>query len=103
MAAMRLSDPVDLPTGPMPLAAAGGLVTEVISLGMNWKQSRRDLNVRGALSHIIQTFAGSLLIIVTALVIRFTGFLPIGPILGMAFGFVLVWASWESCAIRSTF
>lgn len=94
MAAMRLSDPIDLPTGPMLLAAAGGLVTEVISLGLIWKQSKSDLNVKGALWHIIQTFVGSLLIIVTALVIKFTGFLLIDPILGMAFGFVLIWASW---------
>ncbi len=94
MAAMRLSDPIDLPTGPMLLAAAGGLVTEFISLGLIWKQSKTDLNVKGALWHIIQTFVGSLLIIVTALVIRFTGFLLIDPILGMAFGFVLIWASW---------
>lgn len=94
MAAMRLSDPIDLPTGPMLLAAAGGLVTEVISLGLIWKQSKSDLNVKGALWHIIQTFVGSLLIIVTALVIKFTGFLLIDPILGMAFGFVLSWASW---------
>lgn len=94
MAAMRLNAPIDLPTGPMLLAAAGGLVTEFISLGLIWKQSRSDLNVRGALWHIIQTFVGSLLIIVTALVIRFTGFLIIDPLLGMAFGFVLLWASW---------
>lgn len=94
MAAMRLSHPIDLPTGPMLLAAAGGLVTEFISLGLIWKQSKSDLNVKGALWHIIQTFVGSLLIIVTALVIKFTGFLLIDPILGMAFGFVLVWASW---------
>jgi len=94
MAAMRLSHPIDLPTGPMLLAAAGGLVTEFISLGLMWKSSQSDLNVRGAMWHIIQTFVGSLLIIVTALVIRFTGFLLIDPLLGMAFGFVLVWASW---------
>ena len=94
MAAMRLNAPIDLPTGPMLLAAAGGLVTEFISLGLIWKQSRSDMNVRGALWHIIQTFVGSLLIIVTALAIRFTGFLMIDPLLGMAFGFVLLWASW---------
>ncbi|PWE32876.1 zinc ABC transporter [Maritimibacter sp. 55A14] len=94
MAAMRMSEPIDLPTGPMLLAAAGGLLTEFISLGLIWKESRSDLNVKGALWHIIQTFVGSLLIIVTALVIKFTGFLLIDPILGMAFGFVLVWASW---------
>ena len=94
MAAMRMGSPIDLPTGPMLLAAAGGLVTEFISLGLIWKQSKSDLNVRGALWHIVQTFVGSLLIIVTALVIKFTGFLLIDPILGMAFGFVLLWASW---------
>ncbi|GGH18562.1 cobalt-zinc-cadmium efflux system protein [Cribrihabitans marinus] len=94
MASMRLGAPVDLPTGPMLLAAAGGLLTEFISLGLIWKQSRSDLNTRGALWHILQTFVGSLLIIVTALVIEFTGFLLIDPILGMAFGFVLIWASW---------
>ena len=70
------------------------MLTEVISLGLIWKQSRTDLNVRGALWHILQTFVGSLLIIVTALVIRFTGFLLIDPLLGIAFGVVLLWASW---------
>lgn len=94
MAAMRMSEPIDLPTGPMLIAAAGGLVTEVISLALIWKQSKDDLNTKGAFWHIIQTFVGSLLIIVTALVIKFTGFLLIDPLLGMAFGFVLLWASW---------
>ncbi len=94
MGAMRLADPIDLPTTPMLIAAAGGLITEVISLALIWKESRSDLNVKGALWHIVQTFVGSLIIIVTALVIRFTGFLLIDPILGMAFGVVLLWASW---------
>lgn len=94
MGGMRLAEPIELPPAPMLWAAAGGLVTEIISLTLIWKQSRSDLNVKGALWHIIQTFIGSLLIIVTALVIHFTGFLLIDPILGMAFGFVLLWASW---------
>ncbi len=94
MGAMRLAHPIDLPTTPMLVAAAGGLITEFISLGLIWKQSKSDLNVKGALWHIIQTFVGSLIIIVSALVIRFTGFLLIDPLLGMGFGFVLLWASW---------
>src|SRR5699024_11493606 len=77
MAAMRMNAPVDLPTTPMLWAAAGGLLTEMVALSLIWKQSRSDMNVRGALWHIIQTFVGSLLIIVTALVIKFTGFLLI--------------------------
>lgn len=93
MGVMRLGNPIHLPTGPMLWVAFGGLVTEVISLGLMWRSSRDDLNARGALWHIIQTFVGSLLIIVTALVIEFTGFLQIDPILGAAFGVVLLLAS----------
>jgi len=94
MGAMRLGNPIELPTGPMLAAAAGGLVTEFISLYLLYRQQGNDLNVRGAYWHIIQTFVGSLIIIIAALVIRFTGFLAIDPILGIAFGFVLLWASW---------
>src|SRR3546814_16560232 len=50
--------------------------------------------MRGAYWHIIQTCVGNFLIIISALVIRFTGFLAIDPLLGMAFGVVLLWASW---------
>lgn len=94
MGAMRLQNPIDLPTTPMLLAAAGGLITEVISLRLLYAGQKEDLNMQGAFWHILQTFVGSLLIVVTALVIEFTGFLAIDPILGMAFGLVLVYASW---------
>lgn len=51
------------------------------------------MNVRGAYWHVIQTFVGSLIIILAAVVIRLTDFLEIDPLLGMAFGVVLLWAS----------
>jgi len=94
MGAMRLMEPIHLPTTPMLAAAAGGIVTELIALRLLYARSKDNLNMKGALWHIIQTFVGSFLIIVSALVIRFTGFLAIDPILGMAFGLVLLWASW---------
>ncbi len=94
MGANRLQNPVDVPTGPMLLAAVGGLITEVIAIRLLYRRQKDNLNMKGAFWHILQTFVGSLLIIVAALVIRFTGFLAIDPILGMAFGVVLLWASW---------
>ncbi len=91
---MRLQDPKDLSTTPMLVAAFGGLVTEVIALRLLFQAQKTNLNIKGAYWHILQTFAGSLIIIVAALVIRFTDFLEIDPLLGMAFGVVLLWASW---------
>lgn len=94
MGAMRLMEPIHLPTTPMLVAAAGGIITELIALRLLYARSQDNLNMKGALWHIIQTFVGSFLIIVSALVIHFTGFLAIDPLLGMVFGVVLLWASW---------
>jgi cobalt-zinc-cadmium efflux system protein len=94
MGAMRLRHPVDLPTTPMLIAAGGGLVTEVISLRLLYAGQKGNLNLKGAFWHVMQTFIGSLLIIVAAAVIYFTGFLAIDPLLGMAFGVILLLASW---------
>ena len=95
MGAMRLMDPVELATTPMLLAAAGGIATELVALWLLYERQKGNLNMQGAYWHILQTFVGSFIIIVSALVIRFTGFLPIDPLLGMAFGLVLFWASWS--------
>jgi len=68
--------------------AIGGIITEVISLRLQYAGQKGDLNIKGAFWHIIQTFVGGILIIVTALVIELTGFLAVDPILGIAFGVV---------------
>lgn len=90
----RLQHPVSLPTGPMLLAAFLGLITEVISIRLLYSGQKSSLNIRGAFWHVLQTFVGSVIIIIAALVIRFTGFLAIDPILGMLFGLALIYASW---------
>ncbi|WP_265564120.1 cation diffusion facilitator family transporter [Sphingomicrobium arenosum] len=95
MGVMRLRSPVDLPTGPMLWVALGGLVTEVISLWLLHSHQKADLNIKGAYWHVLQTFVGSFIIIIAALVIRFTGFAAIDPILGMVFGVVLLLASMQ--------
>ncbi|WP_199224828.1 cation diffusion facilitator family transporter [Falsochrobactrum shanghaiense] len=94
MGAMRLMEPIELATTPMLIAAAGGIANELVALWLMYERQKDNLNMRGAYWHILQTFVGSFLIIVSALVIRFTGFVAIDPLLGMAFGLLLLWASW---------
>ncbi len=94
MGIMRFFNPVEMDYGLMLWAAAGGLITEVISLRLLTKGSKGNLNMRGAFWHVMQTFVGSLIIIIAAIVIRFTGFVQIDPILGTGFGLVLIWAGW---------
>ena len=94
MGIRRLTDPIHVPAGPMLLAAAGGLITEAASLGVMYRRQKGNLNMKGAFWHVVQTFVGSLIIVVAAAVIYFTGYLRIDPVLGMLFGVVLLWASW---------
>lgn len=95
LGATRVQEPIELATGQMLLIAAGGLLTEFVSLYLLWSGQKGNLNMRGAFWHVMQTFVGSLIIIVSALIIQFTGFLEIDPILGIAFGFVLIYVSWR--------
>ena len=95
MGYMRLGKEFELPTNLMFLAAFGGLVTEAISFRLIYKSQKTNMNMKGAYWHIMQTFVGSLLIIIAALVIKFTGYTPIDAILGMAFGIVLFWAAYK--------
>ena len=95
MGAMRLMHPIELATTPMLVAAFGGIATELVALWLLYERQKGNLNMQGAFWHIVQTFVGSFIIIISALVIRFTGFLAIDPLLGMAFGLVLFWASWK--------
>jgi cobalt-zinc-cadmium efflux system protein len=95
MGYMRLGQEFDLPTGIMLIAAGGGLITEIISFKLIYKKQKGNLNMQGAYWHIMQTFVGSILIIIAAAVIYFTGWTKIDPILGMAFGVVLLWASYK--------
>lgn len=95
MGAMRLMEPVDLPTNVMLVAAVGGILTELVAFWLLYERQKGNLNMKGAFWHVVQTFVGSLIIIVSAVVIAVTGFLEIDPLLGMAFGVVLFWASWS--------
>ena len=91
----RLGKEFELPTGIMLLAAFGGLITEVISFKLIFKSQKTNMNMKGAYWHIMQTFVGSILIIIAAVVIKLTGYTPIDAILGMAFGLVLFWAAYK--------
>ena len=91
----RLGKEFELPTGIMLIAAGGGLITELISFKLIYTSQKGNLNMQGAYWHIMQTFVGSILIIVAAVVIYFTGYTQIDPILGMLFGLVLFWASYK--------
>jgi len=91
----RLWMDVELPTWIMLLAAAWGLITEIISFKLIFKSQKENINMQWAFWHIMQTFVWSILIIIAAVIIRITGYTPIDAILWMTFWLVLIWASYK--------
>jgi cobalt-zinc-cadmium efflux system protein len=67
----------------------------VVALRLLYGRQRENLNMRGAFWHVVQTFVGSIIIVISAAVVWLTGFVAIDALLGMAFGLVLFWASWQ--------
>ena len=95
MGVMRVGDPIELPTDVMILVTVGGIITEAIAFWLLYKRQKTNLNVKGAFSHILQTLIGSVLIIITALIIRFTGLYVVDALMGIVLGFVILWVSWS--------
>jgi len=93
-AAERLLDPVDILGSPMLAVAAAGLVVNVAAFLILRGGSRENLNVRGAALHVLGDLLGSVAAIAAALVILFTGWAPIDPILSVLVALLILRSAW---------
>ncbi len=93
-AAGRLLDPPDV-AGPLMLAvAAAGLLVNVASFAILHGGDQQNLNIRGAALHVAGDLLGSVAAIVAALVIIYTGWLAIDPLLSVAVAALILRSAW---------
>jgi cobalt-zinc-cadmium efflux system protein len=84
---------------PQPVAGAAVSVTATLGLLLNilvaWLLSRgeRTLNIRAALLHVAGDLLGSVAAIIAGVVIAFTGWTPIDPLLSLVTGVLIVTSS----------
>ncbi len=76
---MSHSEPIDAPL--MLSVALIGLVANIVAFFLLHGGDKDDVNIRGALLHVIGDLLGSVAAIVAAVVIMATGWLPIDPLL----------------------
>lgn len=74
------------------VAALGLLVNGGIMIGLN-HDKEHDLNVRAAWVHMMGDALGSVAIIGGAIVITYTGWLRIDPILSIVIGLLIIWTA----------
>lgn len=91
---LRLLAPEPVAENVMLIIAAVGLVVNLaIAWGLVGHGS--DLNLRAAFLHQIGDAASCVAIIVGAIVIRYTGWFAIDPILSIVMSLVIIWTAWD--------
>jgi cobalt-zinc-cadmium efflux system protein len=91
----RLLDPQPVQETVMLVVAALGLVMNAgIMWGLRGAQ-QHDLNIRSAFVHMLGDLLGSIGIIAGALIIRFTGWEQVDPLLSILIGVLIIWTAWD--------
>lgn len=90
----RLSDPAEVASGLMLAVATLGLAANGISLYLLRDAQGHSLNMRGAYLEVMGDLAGSVAVIVAALVIALTGWTPADAIASVVIGLLIVPRTW---------
>ncbi|MEE9286285.1 MAG: cation diffusion facilitator family transporter [Dehalococcoidia bacterium] len=94
-AARRLQSPPEVDSGPMLIVASLGLLANLGSASVLLRSSRRSLNVRGALYHVMGDTLGSVgAIVAGALMVAFSWFRA-DPIIGIFIGGLILMSSFR--------
>ncbi|HYG87391.1 MAG TPA: cation diffusion facilitator family transporter [Azospirillum sp.] len=94
-AARRLADPEPVMGGVMLGVAALGLLGNLIGFLVLHRGDRENLNVRGALLHVVGDLLGSVAAMAAAGVILITGWTPIDPILSVLVALLILRGAWD--------
>jgi len=78
----------------MLIVAVAGLVVNIISFTVLHGGDKDNLNIRGAALHVAGDLLGSVAAIVAAVVIIYTGWMAIDPILSVAVAILILKSAW---------
>ena len=94
----RLQAPPVILAGPMMIVAVLGLLINVLVLWIMTRGETDHVNVKGAILHVMGDLLGSVGAIVAAIVIYFTGWTPIDPILSVLVAALILRSAWKLLA-----
>ncbi|WP_247881097.1 MULTISPECIES: cation diffusion facilitator family transporter [Skermanella] len=91
----RLFDPVEVLGGQMLVVAILGLLVNIAAFWILHRGGEENLNVRGAALHVLGDMLGSVGAIAAALIILWTGWTPIDPILSVVVVLLILRGAWR--------
>ena len=94
-AADRLFNPSEVLAGPMLVVATLGLIVNIAAFVVLHGADRQNLNIRGALLHVLGDLLGSVAAIAAAVIIMNTGWMAIDPLLSILVGLLVLYSAWS--------
>jgi cobalt-zinc-cadmium efflux system protein len=91
----RLMEPTHVLGGPMLAVAAFGLLVNVAGAIVLYRSGGENLNVEGAMRHVLADALGSVGAMVAAAVIILTGWRYADPLISVAIGLLILGSSWK--------
>jgi cobalt-zinc-cadmium efflux system protein len=85
-------EPVHAPT--LILMAVVGLVVNGVAV-LLLRRDRKSLVIRAAMWHLLDDFLGFIAVLVGGIIIRFTGWYAIDPILSLVVSGLVIWGAWS--------
>ncbi|WP_416879488.1 cation diffusion facilitator family transporter [Litorimonas sp.] len=90
----RLYTPGEVLAGPMLYVAIAGLIVNLLVFWVLRGADQHNLNIRGAILHVLGDLLGSVAAILAAIVILQTGWTPIDPILSVFVALIILRSAW---------
>ncbi len=94
-AVTRLMEPEPVKGGLMLIVAALGLLVNLVVLYILHRGERGNLNIRGAMLHVMGDLLGSVAAMAAGVVIMWTGWMPIDPLLSVLVAVLILKSAWH--------
>jgi cobalt-zinc-cadmium efflux system protein len=91
----RLLKPHEIMGNTMFIVACLGFIVNAITLKILHGADQHNLNIKGAVLHVIGDLLGSFAAILAAIIIMWTGWLPIDPLLSVLISLLVLRTAWD--------
>lgn len=90
----KISNPQPIQGGAIAWVAGVGIVINAFTAWLFMRHRKKDLNVKGAYLHMVADTLVSVGVVISGVIISFTGFYILDPIIGIIIAVVILFSTW---------
>jgi len=97
-ASKRVMNPIEPATSTMMIVASIGILINTGTALLFMKGSQKDINIRGAFIHMIGDAVISAGVVISGLLIHYTSWFWLDPVVSIVISLIILWSSWDLLA-----